>query len=320
MTGPAPRRHRALFWASILVALSAFVGGSLVAYVTYAETAGPDGAVKAYFAALSRGDAPAALGFGDLPVGARQLLTSTVLRAQRKIAPIRHFEIVGTDLSGATATVSVRYELAFANGAQQVTDDVRVVRRSGSWRLSTTAASTRLRLLQARDRATIVGTRIPDGPLLVFPGAVPITFDTPYLRLSAATRGIELSAPAETQLTVQVTAMGRTVFDAAVLRALNGCLSGGAGADPRCPLPVNRAVPGSVRGSVSAAQVSRSAVLGLAASAAGVVTVSGKVTLRATYLALDFSNLPVKKSGTATLALTASAFATDPITIEWARP
>ncbi|PZS20016.1 MAG: hypothetical protein DLM57_02550 [Pseudonocardiales bacterium] len=320
MTDPAPRRHRGLFWAGVLLALSALVGGGLFAYLAYAATAGPDGAVKGYFAALARGNAPAALGFGDPPAGAHQLLTSTVLGAQLEIAPIRHVDIVATKQTGDTATVSVRYELGFVDGSRQVSDDVKVVRRDGTWRLTRTAATTRLRLLGARDRATILGAVVSDEPLLVFPGAVPITFDTPYLRLDAESSSVKLSTPAESHLTAQVTAAGRSVVGAAVLAALRGCLAGGAHADPRCPLPAARAVPGSLRGSVTAAEVRRSATFGVAASSTGVITVWGHITLSASYAALDFSNQPVAKHGVVTLALTASTYAKDPVTIGWTQP
>ena len=50
-------RHRGLYWSAVLLALAALVGGSAFAYRAYEQTSGPDGAVKGYFAALSRSDA-----------------------------------------------------------------------------------------------------------------------------------------------------------------------------------------------------------------------------------------------------------------------
>ena len=317
MTHPGPPRHRGLFWSAIVLALAALVGGSTFAYVTYAATSGPDGAVKGYFAALARGDAPAALGFGDLPSGPTELLTSSVLRAQRTLAPIRHVEVISTDETGDAATVSVRYELGFSEGAQQVDEEVPVIRRHGSWRLARTAASTQLRLQQAGDRATILGGRVPDGELLIFPGAVPVRFDSPYLRLAAATSSVELAARSQTQLTVQLTQAGRDAVRASVRAALRACLSGSATADPRCPLPASRAVPGTLRATVSAAAVSR-AVIELGQSSSGVVAISGTVKLVGRYAALDFENQPVARRGTVSLPLTATTHATDPITIDWA--
>jgi hypothetical protein len=318
MTQPGPPRHPGLFWSAIVLALAALVGGSAFAYVTYAATAGPDGAVKGYFAALARGDAPAALGFGDLPSGPTQLLTSSVLRAQRKVAPIRHVEILSTDESGDDATVHVRYALDFAAKERQVTEDVPVVRRQGSWRLVRTAATTQLRLKQAADRATIMGGRIPDGDLLIFPGAVPVQFDSPYLLLSAATSNVTLTAHAQTELAVQLTEAGRTAVRAALETALRACLAGSTAADPRCPLPASRAVPGTLRATVSADGVRRAAVIELAQSSSGVVAISGTIKLSGRYAVLDFENQPVVKSGTVSVPLTATAHATGPITIDWA--
>jgi hypothetical protein len=311
-------RHRGLFWAAILAALAALVGGSLFAYVTYAATAGPDGAVKGYFAALARSDAAAALGFGELPPGQHQLLTSTVLRAQQHIAPIRDVQIVATDESGDTATVAVRYHLAFADASQQAVDDIKVLRHKGSWRLAQTATSTQLNLREAGDRASIVGGSVPDGEVLIFPGAVPITFDTPNLTLAAATSSVTLSAQAQTDLTVQVSAIGARAVDTALAVALRACLAGGPHADPRCPLPSSRAVPGSLRAAATAAAVRRAAHVSLASSAAGVLTVSGTIRLLGRYTALDFNNLPLAKRGRVTLSLRATAYVTDPVTINWA--
>jgi hypothetical protein len=310
-------RHRGLFWSAVLAAVIALVGGSAYAYVSYAATAGPEGAVKGYFAALARGNAPAALGFGDLPPGPHGLLTSRVLRAQRAIAPIRHLRVTGTRRSGEAATVSVRYDLDFADGRRQVSDDVRVLRRDGSWRLARTAAVTELSLAAARDRATVLGGAVPDGSVLVFPGAVPITFDTPYLRLTGATRSVVLSAQGDTDLTVEVTAAGRAAAETAVVAALRNCLSGGARADPRCPVPSNRTVPGSVRATVRAADVRRVVSVRPATSSRGIIMISGRLVLDARYLALDFENQPVRKTGPVVLPVRATTYATAPLTVTW---
>lgn len=312
-----PPRHRGLFWSAIVLALAALAGGSVFAYATYTASAGPDGSVKGYFAALSRGDAPAALGFGDRPPGQNQLLTSTVLRAQQKIAPVRHVEILSSDQSGDEATVTVRYQLEFAGGVRKDDEDVKVVRHNGSWRLVQTAALTHLRLRHAGERATIVGAAVPDGEVLIFPGAVPIAFDTPALRLSASTNSVALSAPAETTLDVQLTETGRSAVDAALTAALHACVGGGLHADPRCPLPNARTVPGSVRATVLAAAVRRAAKVTLATSAAGLLTISGTLRLTAGYTTLDFNNQPVARKGMVTLPLAASAYVADPSTIDW---
>ncbi len=310
-------RHRGLFWSAVVASLLALVGGSAYAYVTYAATAGPDGAVKGYFAALARGSAPAALGFGDLPAGPHELLTSKVLAVQRKLAPIRHVHITGVQRSGDTANVGVRYDLAFADGSRTVSDDVPVLRRHGSWRLARTAAATQLSLDEAQDRATVLGGAVPDGDLLLFPGAVPITFDTPYLQLAPATRSVALSAPDETDLSVQVTAPGRAAVETAVVAALRSCLAGGPRADPRCPVSSDRAVPGTLRASFNAGDLRRALRIALASTARGLITISARLVLDGHYTALDFENQPSTKAGPVSLPLHASAYPTAPLTVTW---
>jgi hypothetical protein len=317
MADRALGRPSGLFWSAILAALVVLVGGSVFAYVSYTATSGADGAVQGYFAALARGDAAAALGFGDLPPGRHDLLTSTVLREQRKIARIRHVEVIASQRSGDVATVTVQYRLEFADRTQHVADAVRVVRHKGSWRLARTAAVTRLHLQQAGERATILGAAVPDSDLLIFPGAIPIGFDTPYLRLAPTTSSVAFAARQTTDLTVEVAPMGRAAVYTALAATLRACLSGGVRADPRCPLPTSRAVPGSVRATADPVAVGRAAVIGLEATSAGVMTISGKIKLVARYAALDFQNQPVAKDGVVSLPLTATIPATDPITVDW---
>lgn len=317
MPEPGARRYRGLFWSAVLAAVVALVGGAAFAYVTYAATAGPDGAVKGYFAALQRGNAPGALGFGDLPPGPHELLTSTVLRAQRKIAPIRHVQVLATERSGDTAKVTVQYDLDFADGRRRILDDVQVLRHDGSWRLANTAATTELRLRQAQDRATVLGGAVPVGDVLMFPGAVPIAFDTPYLQLAPARRSVTLSTRGDTDLSVQITTAGRSAAEGAVVAALSNCLSGGAKADPRCPVPSSRAVPGSLQANVDATDVRRAASVKLAAAASGLLTITGQLKVDGRFTALDFENQPVAKAGPVTVSLQSTAYAIAPITVTW---
>jgi hypothetical protein len=309
--------RRRLFWAATVAAVVALISGGVVAYLTYASTSGPDGAVKGYFAALARGDAPAALAFGDVPPGNHEFLTSKMLRAQREVAPLRHVDIIAIERSGGTAKVTVQYDLDFESGKQQIADNVRVVRHDGSWRLVRSAATTRLTLRQAGERATIMGGRVPDGPVLMFPGAVPIEFDSQYLRLANTTNSVPLSAAAQTSMTVEISPAGQVATDNAIVAALTACLSGTAHADPRCPVPTSQAVPGSLRATVSAADVRNAATVSLASSAQGVLNIGGKIKLTGRYNTLDFDNQPVVKRGSISVPLSAVAYAVEPIKIDW---
>src|SRR4051794_17201928 len=148
--------------------------GVTVAALGYTRTSGPDGAVRGYFAALSRGDAPGALAYGDLPAGPHTLLTDTVLHEQQRLAPLRHVTVVRTREHGRTATVSVRYPPGSPARAPAVTADVGVHRSGRNWRLDRVAVPTELEATTAVQRESIAGAGVPVGRTLLFPGALPI--------------------------------------------------------------------------------------------------------------------------------------------------
>ena len=310
------RRHRALYWTCVVVAAAALVSGGVVSYVSYADTGGPAGAVRGYFSALARGDAPAALAFGDIPAGPRDYLTRAVLREQQRFAPMRDVHVTSTSRAGDKATVAVSYRLQFGEGTQQFSDEVGVQQRHGTWHLSTVAVSTRLELGQAEDRARILATTVPTEPVLLFPGAIPITFDTPYLQLSAATSSVQLDGPVQTTLVVEVTPQGRTAVLAALRTLFTPCLAGSPSADPRCPLPTSRGVPGSLHGAITGA-FAPDATVAVAGVAAGRLDVTGHVHVKGRYQELDFSDLPVAHTGTVSVLLSASTYATAPLRLTW---
>ena len=308
-------RHRGLFWSAVVVALVALIGGTTVAYLSYQATAGPDGAVKGYFAALQRGDASAALGFGVIQAGDHGLLTGAVLREQQRVAPIQDVRVASVARSSGQAIVTVHYRLAFAGGRQDVTDAVPVVQRKGAWRLGTTAVLTSLRLQGATDRATIDGGPIPAGPVLLFPGAIPITFDTPLLELAPYSSSVSLSQPVSGAVDVRVTPSGRELVMAALARKLAPCLTG-APAAADCPLPAPRAVPASLRGRL-VGPVEAGTTISVVAGAAGLIDVSGHVKVAGSFQVLDFNNIPHTRSATLFLPLLAQAFARAPISLAW---
>lgn len=319
MSSVAPwrsRRHRALYWTCVALAVIALVAGGIVAYVSYAATGGPAGAVRGYYAALQRGDAPAALAYGDIPAGPRDYLTRAVLREQQHIAPMTDVHVTTTSRSGTHATVSVTYHLQFAAGTAQFGDQVDVRERHGSWRLVRVAAATRLGLTQAEDRARILGTQVPTDPVLLFPGALPITFDTPYLQLAPGTSSVQLQSPVDTPLTVEVSTPGRAAVLTALRTAFTPCVIGTASADPRCPLPTARSVPDSLRGTMVGA-FAPDAKVTVDATSTGRIDVSGHVQVRGSYTELDFDDLPVSRSGTVSVPISATAYATPPLRLSW---
>jgi hypothetical protein len=319
MTAPAagPRRHPRVFWAAVVAASLLLGGGVLLAALGYAETSGPDGAVRGYFAALARSDAPDALAFGDLPSGPHTLLTSTVLREQQRIAPITKFSIVSTEQQGTKAGVKVKYTLAFPGNPRLVTDTVNVHQRSGSWRLAQTAIPTQLELGGAVQRATVVGAGIPAGTTLIFPGAVPIHFDTPYLQLDAAVGSVSQATGPTTQVRAEVSKAGKSAVVAAVVLALRACLDG-TSHDDRCPLPSERYVPGSIRGALAGA-LENDLRIDVGTGPTGKLDITADVQVSGTYRRLTFRNRTVTHSGQLRLPIHAQAYAVAPLRLTWER-
>ncbi|MDP9094085.1 MAG: hypothetical protein M3N95_14435 [Actinomycetota bacterium] len=313
------RRHRGLFWSAVALCLAALVAGSVVAYTAYVATSGPDGAVREYFAALQHGNAAAALGFGDVPAGDHALLTRDVLREQQKIAPIQAVRVAVASRASDRATVSVHYQLGFANGQQEITDTATVLRRGRSWRLAASAVAVQLHLLQASDRASIIGGPVPADPVLMFPGAIPIRFDSAYLQLSRATSSVPLTGPALTDVAVDITPQGRQAALTALAAALRPCLVGAPSADPRCPMPSQRAVPDSLHGTLVGGLGAGTSVT-VGADASGVLDISATPRVRGSYQLLDFNNIAVTQSGTVSVPVRASAYAVAPLRVQWLAP
>ena len=307
--------RRGLYWAAVIVAVLLLVGGTLLAVVGYRRTEGPSGAVRGYFAALARGDAATALAYGDVPSGPHGLLTATVLRSQQHIAPIRHFSVLATHQTGDRARVVVRYVLAYAGSPQTINASVPAHRKGGAWRLDQVAVPVALDVDRAGQRASILGSAIPDCDSLAFPGAAPITFDTPYLQLDAAEDSISFGAPPDLHVYVELSPVGKQAVLRAVQTALDACLSGRG--DATCPLPDERFVPGSVRGRLSG-RVADNLTISLDDGPAGLVKISGEQPVQATdYRKLSFVNQPVEGSGTVVLNVNARAYAVAPLHLLW---
>jgi hypothetical protein len=304
---------RAWYWIAVLAALAAVVAGVAIAYLGATADRGPAGTVADYFAALRRGDAPAALALGDVPDGPHDLLTSAVLAEQQRLAPIEAVSIGATDRTGSRASVTVRYRLGFPGAPRQVTDTVPTVERGGRWQLARTVVAVTLRLTQAVDRASVLGAPLPDGTTLLFPGAVPVRFDSPYLALAPGS-AVSFAGPGEDDLQVQVTPAGRAAVLGAVATALRRCVQ--AGADPRCPLPSERFVPGSLRGSVGGDLADR-LTLSVPPGAEAAIRVAGQVRFTGRWRALTFENVAVARSGEVELPVAAAVPAVAPLRVAW---
>ena len=170
--------RRAGFRTAVAVAVAAVLGGGAYAYLSYRSTSGSGQAVESYFAALARGDAPAALAYGDVPDGTHAFLTSDVLREQQRIARLHDVSITDVATAGSEVTVRFSYQLGYADRNQEVTGSVQVHDGGDGWRLDQAAVAVTLHIDQAEDRFTFSGTSVPAGSTLLFPGALPVRYST----------------------------------------------------------------------------------------------------------------------------------------------
>lgn len=263
--------------------------------------------MTAYFDALSRGDAPAVLALAaEAPTD--PMLTSTVLRQQLRIAPLSQVKTGPAHISGTSATVPVRYRLGFADGGKSVLDQATLVRHSNSWRLVTVARGVTLSPgSAATQRLTLAGRPLPQGKVVLFPGAAPVLTDSgavsvtndPAVTLSDASSsypeiGVAVSEPARRQIS------------AAVDKLLASCLKG-APADPLCPSPdAVRPVPASLRGVATKKFAAANPKLYLDVDGHGVIDVAAEVPVRGSWQVWDFENQAVTKHGLTTVELSAA--------------
>lgn len=312
-----PRRHRVAFWVAMLLALAAIVGGTALAATSYLDATSPRSVVEGYLAAVVRGDAAAALAYGPIPDGRQDLLTSDVLLAQRATAPISDVVVLEVREEGGGASADLRYRLGFSSGVTSVSDTIELTRSGRTWLLAEVAVPVTIQLSGARNRGSFAGAEVPVGRHLMFPGALPLGFDTENLALSAQSRVVRFAETTDRPEVVELTEAGRAAVGAAVDAALSACLEGTADAPTLCPLPADpRAVPGTLVGTMST-PASTVVDVRVQPGPDGLLHVSGQVEIIGDYERLDFNNQRVTESGPVTVGLIAACFASSPDTIVW---
>ncbi|MCW2539767.1 MAG: serine/threonine-protein kinase [Frankiales bacterium] len=317
--------------AAVLCLVLALVTGGL-AVRQYATGHGARAVVLRYFAAVSQGDAPAALALADqLPANAAYL-TSQVLRQQLGVAKLTDVAVSDVQTSGPTPRVAVSYRLSFAAGAETVRDSVAVVRHGTTWRLASVAASADIVVSGlGAERLVFAGRPLPSVRITLFPGALPLSTDTPaatvhgrpYLTLSAGTAADPASAaggsPNVVTVSVDVSKRAKMQVSDGISDALAACLAA-ASVDPACPLPpsVGRPVPGSLHGALSQPLASSETTVAFAASGRGILEVSAGVEVKGTWQAWNFENQAVPQHGTIVLKLSLRATVDNPGHTVWA--
>jgi hypothetical protein len=210
--------------------------------------------------------------------------------------------------------VSASYRLAFPGQDVSVSDDIALHKSSGDWRLDAVAVAAKMNTPLARQRETVLGAPLPRGSTLLFPGAVPIRLDTPYLALEPGTGYVSFDSPPAVFVDVKVTSAGRTAMTSAVREKLSRCLT--TSRDLTCPLPSARYVPGSLSGRLTGGMRDTSVVV-REGDPVGSLRLDGKVIVDGSYRSLDFHNRAITGHGPIELEVHAVAYAVPPLRISW---
>jgi hypothetical protein len=321
---PPSRRHRPFRLLALLIGVTALVGGAIVAAVTAIQVSPPTQVVEKYFAALRAGDAPAALSYGNAPPGNHSFLTSTALAAQNRLAAIGSVRVDPATVSGRTARVPVTYTLTPAAAPTRPsiqTTDVALHRRGRGWSLDRAAAVVRVRPTGAGRRATLAGAAVPTGPVALFPGVVPVRYDTALIEQRLDSGYVTLTSTGTVSVGAQLSAAGRAAVETAVRTAFATCLARPTAAASRsCPLTPSissRPVPGSLRGSLRRATFGVAPVL---RDADGLVRTSGTFSVAGRYQSLDYDNIAATDTGTVPVTFAAAVYVTAPRTVRWEQP
>ncbi|HEX2307442.1 MAG TPA: hypothetical protein VHI14_03875 [Jatrophihabitantaceae bacterium] len=320
MTVPVPDpRTRPLSPARIgvaLVAVLAVVGGIAFAVTALTEVASPRSTVADYFAALRHADAPAALSLGPRPNGDTRLLTSAALREQQRLGPISEVTVGGTTENGSRAAVAASYRVG---GAAPTTrnETIALHRKGNGWELDRSSSLVSVHLRNAARRTTLAGLAVPSMPVHVFPGVLPLRFDTAALQMDPKVPTVTLSADADLNVGVVLSEAGRRALAGQLDSAVAVCLR-----HPPTPCPLEatatRTVPGSLRGTVTAPPSVGPPQLVLSGTDAdGLVTASGRFRADAHWTVLDFENQPQQKHGTVSIDYRAQLYVSKPAAIVW---
>jgi hypothetical protein len=171
-----------------------------------------------------------------------------------------------------------------------------------------------VRVVQAEDRFTFGGSRVPVGPTLLFPGALPLHFDTPYLRVDPTTSAVQFGEDDTIDLRVELTDPARMALTAALGKTITACVAGRRTAPSTCPLPSSDIVPGSLTGRIVGA-IGTSVTFEVGTEAAGTISMTGTLTFRGTYRRLDYENVAHTRNGPLSLHIEAAAFPVAPLSV-----
>ena len=199
----------------------------------------PSDAVKAYLEALAAGDADAALALGDTAPSDSTFLTSEVLAASKKLAPI-----TGINVPEVDDEYAYRVAASFKLGDQAVDENFSVTKAGSSWKLRDAFNEIDLSARNTKDLPTIInGVQAKTSKVRLFPGAY--QFTTGSENVSWGENDVLLvQSPSEyprglSDIKPTLTDKGEKGFKDAVSASVAKCLKSNRISNPGCPNDVD---------------------------------------------------------------------------------
>ncbi len=188
-------------------------------------------AVQGYLEALSRGEADAALAYAAAPPDDTAFLTSDVLAASLRLAPISDIRVEQGSVTGGSVDASYKV------GSRVVDTSFAVVRNGTDWRLADVASSVDLSGVST-DLLTLSLNGVPltgDAPTL-FPGAYVLAANDSRYTVSKGAFLVESPAdsPDTSSMRLKLSAKGVSAVRAAAQKKLTSCLRSRSLAPQRC--------------------------------------------------------------------------------------
>lgn len=310
-----PRRGRLRVTLAVLAAVC-LVAGLVDAALALTSVSSPRATVGSYFSALRRADAPKALSLGVPAVGDTHLLTSSVLAQQQRIGPIHDVVVGAVRQSANAADVAVSYRIG-GSGPPNRNETIALRRKGNGWELDRTSSSVTIHFQNAAHRATLGGAALPTNAVRMFPGDIPIGFDTRALQVDPTLKSVTLSADAAVEIRAVLSSDGRASLSSMLDTAAKACLSSPAVPCGLAPAG-SRCVPGTLRGTIGTPPSAGSPAFELApGNADGLITVTGTFMATVRWTSLDFENQPVGRHGSVSIGYAASFYVSSPKTILW---
>lgn len=312
------RASRRWFWSGVVLALALTAGGTGAATAGMLTAGKVETTVHEYFDAVAEGRAADALALGAVPAGERSYLTDEVLAAQLKVANIDDVSIGAITRSDTEATVDVRYRLVGPDMRETVRDTLRLEKDGWRWRLAQVATPIAFAVPRATGRVALAGTALPTDSVLMFPGALPLTTNSPLLSIDRSRAVAAFDGPDTITIQLQVPDPAKASIADALDAAITACLQDSS-EDPSCPTTVTgvRFVPGSMTGTAISLPSAVGFLCDVLPDPSGRITVSGTFDAQAQWLELNFNNLAVQHSGQLTLPYTATIPAVEPLRVQW---